>query len=201
MIRCTSAASSASGTSTSIPRAPIRAGYSSSEDIVYRVPSRPRRVTPAAWAASATASTTCTTGTPALATSSYSRCIVLAQMPSTVAPALTRAVASVAYRLLNEGVRDRLERLELGEVHRAQHQVSGVGAAEAVAHSLVEQAVVVHRRLPRRAAEEADPAHHSSRSHAGLIPRAYWISSLLTPAATIGQTMASRETVKSTTTG
>src|SRR5665647_1814923 len=92
MIRCTSAASSASGTSTSIPRAPIRAGYSSSEDIVYRVPSRPTRVAPAAWAASATASTTCTTGAPALATSSYNRCIVLAQMPSTVAPAFTRAV-------------------------------------------------------------------------------------------------------------
>ena len=33
------------------------------------------------------------------------------------------------------------------------------------------------------------------------MPRAYWISSLLTPAATIGHTMASRETVKSTTTG
>src|SRR5665648_775408 len=189
MIRCTSAASSASGTSTSIPRAPIRAGYSSSEDIVYRVPRRPTRVAPAAWAASATASTTCTTGTPALATSSYNRCIVLAQMPSTVPPAQRDPVV------------DGLERLELGEVHRAQHQVSGVGAAEAVAHSLVEQAVVVHRRLPRRAAEEADPAHHSSRSHAGLMPRAYWISSLLTPAATIGQTMASRETVKSTTTG
>ena len=33
------------------------------------------------------------------------------------------------------------------------------------------------------------------------MPRAYWISSLETPAATIGQTIASRETVKSTTTG
>ncbi len=33
------------------------------------------------------------------------------------------------------------------------------------------------------------------------MPRAYWISSLLTPAATIGHTIASRETVKSTTTG
>ena len=32
------------------------------------------------------------------------------------------------------------------------------------------------------------------------MPRAYWISSLLTPAATIGQTIALRETVKSTTT-
>src|SRR6188768_3457404 len=41
----------------------------------------------------------------------------------------------------------------------------------------------------------------SSRSHAGLMPRAYWMSSLLTPAATIGHTIASRDTVKSMTTG
>src|SRR5699024_3239627 len=41
----------------------------------------------------------------------------------------------------------------------------------------------------------------SSRSHAGEIPCAYWMSSLLTPAATMGHTMASRETLKSMSTG
>ena len=41
----------------------------------------------------------------------------------------------------------------------------------------------------------------SSRSHSGAPPRAIWILSLLTPAGTIGQTMASRCTTKSMTTG
>ena len=44
-------------------------------------------------------------------------------------------------------------------------------------------------------------AAYSSRSHTGAMPRAFWILSLLTPAGTIGHTMASRCTTKSTTTG
>ena len=44
-------------------------------------------------------------------------------------------------------------------------------------------------------------ASDSSRSHCGAVSRATWIRSLLAPAATIGQTMASRWTTKSTTTG
>ena len=40
-----------------------------------------------------------------------------------------------------------------------------------------------------------------SVSHCGAMSRATWISSLLVPAATIGQTIASWCTVKSTTTG
>src|SRR5690606_23358841 len=40
-----------------------------------------------------------------------------------------------------------------------------------------------------------------SLSHSGLMPCAIWVSSLETPAGTIGQTMASALTVKSTTTG
>eukprot|EP01135_Chromosphaera_perkinsii_P011143 Nk52_evm1s2346 gene=Nk52_evmTU1s2346 len=40
-----------------------------------------------------------------------------------------------------------------------------------------------------------------SLSHSGLMPWAIWISSLETPAGTIGHTMASALTVKSTTTG
>ena len=38
-------------------------------------------------------------------------------------------------------------------------------------------------------------------SHLGAMSRAIWMSSLLVPAATIGQTIASRCTTKSTTTG
>ena len=40
-----------------------------------------------------------------------------------------------------------------------------------------------------------------SLSHSGLMPCAIWISSLETPAGTIGHTIASALTVKSTTTG
>src|SRR5699024_2556924 len=40
-----------------------------------------------------------------------------------------------------------------------------------------------------------------SLSHSGLMPCAIWISSLETPLGTIGHTMASALTVKSTTTG
>src|SRR5207302_1152969 len=45
------------------------------------------------------------------------------------------------------------------------------------------------------------PAHQSSRSHRGARSRATMMSSLLVPAATIGQTIASWCTTKSTTTG
>ena len=44
-------------------------------------------------------------------------------------------------------------------------------------------------------------ASDSSRSHCGAVSRATWMRSLLTPAGTIGHTMASRCTTKSTTTG
>src|SRR5690625_1054526 len=57
--------------------------------------------------------------------------------------------------------------------------------------------LVLHQHRERVRTHQAS----SSRSHSGASPRAYWISSLLVPAATIGHTIASRWTPKSTTTG
>src|SRR5690606_39712038 len=94
-----------------------------------------------------------------------------------------------------------LQRGDLAELERAQDDVGRMQPAEARGDALVEEAVVLDRRGPGGPADQTDAAHQSSRSHVGEMPRAYWISSLLTPAATMGHTIASRETVKSTTTG
>jgi hypothetical protein len=98
VMRCTSARSAAAGTITSMPAAAMRGGNSSGDSIVYAVPTSPSVDTPRARHSSRTTSTMCTSGTSpsAACTAGATRCIVLAQMPTTRAPAPTSDAAPTA---------------------------------------------------------------------------------------------------------
>ena len=93
-----------------------------------------------------------------------SLCIVLVHSTSSSAPAASSACASRASTRARLGPAVlALQHLDVGEVDAAQQAVGGVQAAEALGHELVDEPVVLDRRLPAHPAEQADALHRSSR--------------------------------------
>ena len=116
---------------------------------------------PAARTASAVVSAMWTSGTSIAALiESATLCIVFVHSTSSSAPAVASVRASAASSVPASSQRPvRCSSSIAREVDRAEQAVGGVQSAEPVAHLLVDEPVVLDRRLPAHPAEQPDPLH------------------------------------------